>query len=346
VAETLARELKRYALQQLSFQLVGITDVAPLEGARRLARWVKEGRHGEMEYMATTAHLRGRPEALLPGARSVVCVAMSYHDTQEEPETAPRGDRVVVARYARRKDYHAVIRKRVVRLGRFLAERRPGSRWRAAVDTAPLLEKELAQRAGLGWIGKNTCLINRRLGSELLLGELLTDVELPLDDPETDHCGTCTACLQACPTGAFPAPRSLDARRCVSYLTIEHRSEIPVGLSRRLGAHLAGCDICQAVCPWNRRAEPSCAAPLRPRTHLVSLRLLVVEALDAGGWRELSAGSPLRRIDFDRFRRNRAAVRANLREAATPGVERQPTIASSPPRSSPQSPLDNGEDKD
>ncbi len=307
----LAEEIKTHARQALGFDLVGITAAEPLPGAAHLARWVADGAHGEMAYMAETAQLRGDPRRLLPGARSVVCVAMSYHTELEPPERGGSGSRAVVARYARRKDYHTVIRRRLVRLGRFIGGRFPGARWRVAVDTAPLLEKELAQRAGLGWIGKNTCLINRTMGSELLLGELLTTLALPPDEPETDHCGSCTACLEACPTQAFAAPGQLDARRCISYLTIEHRGPVPEALRPALAPYLFGCDICQAVCPWNRHASPSCAPPLATRAPLGELSVAGLQGLDEAGWTALAAGTPLRRLDFPRMRRNLAAIGAD-----------------------------------
>jgi epoxyqueuosine reductase len=307
----LAADIKTHAHQVLGFDLVGITTADPLPGAAHLARWVAASAHGEMGYMAETAHLRGDPRHLLPGASSVVCVAMSYHTEPESPELGPGKGRVVVARYARRKDYHAVIRRRLVRLGRFISERVPGARWRPAVDTAPLLEKELAQRAGLGWLGKNTCLINRRLGSEVLLGELVTTVALPPDEPETDHCGTCSACLDACPTRAFDGPGRLDARRCISYLTIEHRSPLPEALLPVVAPHLFGCDICQAVCPWNRHAPPSCAPALSTRAPLGELTVAALDGLDEAGWGALSAGTPLRRLEFPRLRRNLAAIAAD-----------------------------------
>jgi epoxyqueuosine reductase len=317
VSEDLATAVKSYAIEELGFDLVGITDARPPAGGHRLAGWIAAGAHGEMGWMAETAPVRADPDRFLAGARSVVCVALSYHEAPEAPELAPAGERVVVARYARRKDYHDVIKPRLVRLGRFLAARSRGSRWRTAVDTAPVLERELAQRAGLGWIGKNTCLINTALGSEIFLGELFTTVELPPDQPETDHCGTCTACLDACPTRAITAPGELDARRCISYLTIEHRSQVPAALAPSVGAHLAGCDICQAVCPWNRRARPRTLALLEPRPHLARLTLSHLESLDEQGFRNLARGTPLRRLDHRRFLRNVSLLQANLGRSLT-----------------------------
>jgi epoxyqueuosine reductase len=315
VAEDLATEIKIFARQVLGFQLVGVTTAEPLPGAAHLARWLAAGAHGDMRYMAETAPLRGDPGAFLAGTKSVVCVAMSYHTAPDAGKGGREEARAIVAHYAQRKDYHKVIKARLTRLGRFIAERVHGARWRSAVDTAPVLEKELAQRAGLGWIGKNTCLINRVLGSELLLGELFTTVELPADEPESDHCGTCSACLDSCPTKAFAAPRQLDARLCISYLTIEHRGPLPRYPLPLLGNHLFGCDICQTVCPWNRRAAPSCAPSLATRPHLQRLTRGALEALDAEQWLSLSAGTPLCRLDFTRLRRNLAAMADDERPA-------------------------------
>jgi epoxyqueuosine reductase len=316
----LTSRLKRFALEELGFDLVGVTSGAPPASAGRLRTWIAAGCHGEMTYMADSAETRADPGRFLAGCRSIVCVALSYHGAPEPAESDPAGDRVLVARYARHKDYHKVIKGRLVRLGRLLAEASPGARWRVATDAEPVLERELAQRAGLGWIGKNTCLINRRLGSELLLGELLTDVELGADEPERDHCGTCSACLAACPTKAIVAPRRLDARRCIAYTTIERRSALPVDVGRSVGAHLFGCDLCQAVCPWNRRAAPGTGAPLPPRSRLDGLRLGDLSGLDEAGWHELAAGTPLRRLSFARFRRNLDAVTSNLRNAEQQGA--------------------------
>jgi len=191
----------------------------------------------------------------------VVAVAMSYRCDQPDSTTADADEgRVWVSRYAWGRDYHRILKKKLIRLGRWLADQRPGVQWRACVDTAPILEREWATRAGLGWIGKNTLLLNRELGSELFLGILLTDQKLQADRPRSDHCGTCAACLDACPTAAFPEPGVLDARRCVGYLTVEHRSAIPTELGSGVGTMIAGCDICQEVCPWVRRAPTGRAA--------------------------------------------------------------------------------------
>jgi len=318
VSRALADTLKAYAIESLGFDLAGIAAVTPLEGAARLREWVGRGHHAGMGYMAETLEVRCDPGRFLPGARSAVCVAMSYHDPPEPPEFGPRGDRLVVARYARRSDYHKVLKRRLVRLGQFLRTLVPAVTWRIGVDVHPLLERELAELAGLGWIGKNTCLINRKFGSELLLGELVTDLVLPPDQPDPDHCGTCTSCLDACPTRALPIPRLLDAHRCISYLTIEHRSEIGEDLRRPVGAHLFGCDICQAVCPWNVRARCRTAEPLRPRPHLGALSLGTLDRLELTDWNSLAAGTPLRRLSFARFRRNLSIVAGNLSNPTEP----------------------------
>ena len=311
MAASLTADLLEHARIVLGFDLAGVARAEPLAGAARLREFLAADRHGEMQYLAETAEVRADPSRLLPGARSVVCVAMSYHDPPEPAAAAP-ADGVAIARYARRADYHRVLKKRLVALGRFLSARVPGAAWRPAVDSAPVLERELAWRAGLGWIGHNACLINRRLGSELLLGELLTDVELEPGDPEGDHCGACQACLEACPTGALSEAERLDARRCIAYLTVEHRSALPADLARALGPHLFGCDICQAVCPWNRRAEPSCNPALAARPRLARLSAATLASLDEPGWLAVAAGTPLRRLDYPRFRRNLEAVGRNL----------------------------------
>jgi epoxyqueuosine reductase len=302
----LVEELKRFATTALGLQLVGVASAEPLaDDENRLQTWLAAGRHGGMGYLADTAAVRARPDRFLPGARSVICVAMSYHDEHEPPRLHPEVGSAVVARYARRTDYHRVIKRRLLSLGRWLARVQSGVRWRAAVDTAPLLEKALAQRAGLGWIGRHTCLVHPELGSELLLGELVTTLELPPDAPQPDRCGTCRACVDSCPTRALDGAPGLHAGRCIAYLTIEHDGEFPT--APPLHGYLFGCDICQAVCPFNR-AAPSCAVALRPRPELAAPARAQLAALDEASWRALVAGTPLTRLGFARLRRNLAAL--------------------------------------
>ncbi|MGE5235471.1 MAG: tRNA epoxyqueuosine(34) reductase QueG [Acidobacteriota bacterium] len=310
-------EIKEFALGELGFSLVGIARAGRLPGSSRLRRWIRQGAHGEMRYMADTVAVREDSRRFLPDAASVVCVAMSYHDPPDPPAQRTGPDRALIARYARRADYHSVLRRRLVRLGRFLASRVPGARWRPAVDTAPLLERELAQQAGLGWIGKNSCLINRSLGSELLLGELVTDVPFPPDQPGRDHCGKCTACLAACPTTALSEPGWLDSRRCIAYLTIEHRGVLSAAQKGWLGSHLFGCDLCQAACPWNTLAKESSSPSLALRPGLADPRHSFLARLDEPGWNTWAAGTPLRRLSFARFGRNLRAIAGN-RAASRP----------------------------
>lgn len=318
----LTRELKRQA-QTEGCDLVGVATVGPTTGADALARWLAAGRHGGMAWLAASAAARSNPAELLPGCRSVVAVALSYH--RSEPASASFDEaadkRVWISRYAWGRDYHKLLKRRLVRLGRWLVTRCPEAGWRACVDTAPVLEREWAARAGLGWIGKSTMLLNRRLGSELFLGVLLTDVELTPDGPTTAHCGRCTACLDACPTAAFPAPYELDARRCLAYLTIEHREELTAELAPALGRTVAGCDICNEVCPWTRRAPADLHPELAPAAHRFRPRLAELEALDEPGWRAWRAGSPLDRIPFTQLRRTLAAVRFNLSRRRDPDAE-------------------------
>jgi epoxyqueuosine reductase len=271
---TFETELKAQA-RAVGFSLAGIARAGPADDFPHLLRWLDDGFAGDMGYMRRHADARRDPRSILPEVRSVLMTAMEY------TEQVGQGSRVggqgeteakdlpwvmgKIARYARGPDYHGVIRTKLKSLLAWLRDRRPGSRGRAIVDTAPLLERDFARRAGLGWIGKNTMLINKYRGSYLLLGALLLDIDLEPDPPHTGfHCGTCTACLDACPTEAFVGPGRLDARRCISYLTIELRGPIPQDLRPGIGDWLFGCDICQEVCPWNRRDEsqPERADPI------------------------------------------------------------------------------------
>ena len=306
-----AAGLRHRALAE-GFDLVGVAAAGPASTADHLGTWLKGGMHGGMGYMAETATQRSDPRHLLEGCRSVVMVGMSYRSSLPASDTHPPDDRVWISRYAWGRDYHRIFKKRLVRLGRWLEESHPDCAWRAVVDTAPLLEREWAARAGLGWIGKSTMLLNRRLGSELFLGALLTDLELEPDAPATDHCGRCTACLDACPADAFPAPYVLDARRCVGYLTVEHRDEIPSDLAPAMGDMVASCDRCNEVCPWTKKAPADLHPEFAPAEHRYRPRLADLEALDEEGWKAWRQASPLGRIPFSQIRRSLAVARANL----------------------------------
>jgi epoxyqueuosine reductase len=305
--------LKKRALAE-GFDLVGVAAAGAARTAPALRRWLDAGRHGGMTWMEQSVELRSDPRHLLPGCRSVIAVAMSYRTSHETFRAAvgARDDRVWVSRYAWGRDYHTVLRSRLVRLGRRLQAEHPEAGWKVCVDTAPVLEREWAARAGLGWIGKNTSLINRRFGSELFLGLLLTTLELEVDAPASDRCGRCTACLDACPCGAFPEPRVLDARRCIAYLTIEHRGPVPQELHAAMGSMVAGCDICQEICPWTRKAPADLHAEFAPAPHRLRPALAGLEALDEEGFRGWRQGSALRRIPYGQFRHSLAVVRANL----------------------------------
>jgi epoxyqueuosine reductase len=310
--DTLADQLKRRALAE-GFDVVGVAAAGMTRTGAKLDRWLDDGMHGEMAYMVRTRSARHDPTLLLRGCKSVFVAAMSYRCGQPDSTTLEPGEgRVWVSRYAWGRDYHRILKKKLVRLGRWLEQTRPGARWRACVDTAPILEREWAARAGLGWIGKNTLLLNREFGSELFLGVLLTDQELAPDTPRPEHCGTCTACLDACPTSAFLEPKVLDARRCVGYLTVEHRSAVPDALRSGVGVMIAGCDICQEVCPWTRRAPAGLHPEFAPEPKRLRPRLEDVESLNEEGYAAWRRGSALNRISYEQFRRNLQVVRENL----------------------------------
>ena len=305
--------IRRAALDE-GFDVVGIAACGAAATADRLTDWLAAGRHGDMGYLADTADQRGDPQQLLDGCRSLVMVAISYRGSQPDSDAAGGDGRVWISRYAWGRDYHRTVKKRLIRLGRALEQRETGCRWRAVCDTAPLLEREWAARAGLGWIGKNTMLLNRRYGSELFLGALLTDLELDADRPTTAHCGSCTACLDACPTSAFVEPAVLDARRCIGYLTVEHRGEIPDDLAPAMGDMVAGCDRCNEICPWTRRAPADLHPEFAPAPHRYRPRLDLLEALDEAGWRDWRTGSALNRIPFRQLRRSLVVARQNMRD--------------------------------
>jgi epoxyqueuosine reductase len=300
------QELKNRLTEEaraLGFAAVGLCrpDAIP-EAMGRLTAFLDDDRHGEMDWMADRAHWRGDPAALWPEARSVIMLADSYAPPHDPLEVLAHPDRGAVSVYAQGKDYHDTIKPRLKRLLRWLLEQAPGAEGKVFVDTAPIMEKPLAQAAGLGWQGKHTNLLGRDFGNWVFLGAIFTTLELPPDAPEASRCGSCRRCLDACPTGAFPGPYQLDARRCISYLTIEHRGAVPLELRPKLGNRIYGCDDCLAVCPWNKFAVD--ASEMRYLREDGPPPLAELAALDDTAFRARFAGGPVKRIGWARFLRN------------------------------------------
>lgn len=298
---------------QLGFQQVGITDINLTEDALRLDAYLAAGYHGEMEYMASHGTMRSRPDELVPGTLRVISVRMDYlpQDTQMAQVLA-QPERAYVSRYALGRDYHKLIRKRLQQLAEKISQEIGPFGHRAFVDSAPVLEKALARKAGLGWVGKNTLILNRKAGSWFFLGELLVDLPLPIDQPnDRDHCGKCTACLQVCPTQAFVGDRVLDARRCISYLTIELKGAIPEDLRPLIGNRVFGCDDCQLVCPWNRFAKPTQEDDFQPRHRLDNSSLVELFMWTEDEFLARTLGSPIRRTGYERWLRNLAVGLGN-----------------------------------
>ena len=283
---------------------------APQAG-ERLRAWLADGCHGDMIWMAETADRRAAPAALWPEVKSVIMLGMSYAPAEDPRALAAVPDRGVISVYARGEDYHEVVKKRLKALARWLVAAAP-SDVKVFVDTAPVMEKPLAEAAGLGWQGKHTNLVSREAGSWLLLGAIMTTADLVPDPPHRQTCGQCTACLAACPTDAFPAPFQLDARRCISYLTIEHKGPIPAEFRRAIGNRIYGCDDCLAVCPWNKFAAAAQAnRAFHPRAELTALAIADILALDDTAFRQVFAGSPIKRIGRDRMVRNALIAAGN-----------------------------------
>lgn len=299
--------------RELGFQQVGITDVDLGEHEAHLQRWLDAGYQGEMDYMAAHGSKRSRPAELVPGTLRVVSLRMDYlpGDTRMAEQLA-RPETAYVSRYALGRDYHKLIRKRLQQLAERIQQVVGPFGFRAFVDSAPVLEKAVAQRAGLGWIGKNTLVLNRQAGSWFFLGELFVDLPLPVDEPLTrDHCGRCTACLDVCPTDAFVGDRVLDARRCISYLTIEYKGSIPEALRSKIGNRVFGCDDCQIVCPWNRFARPTDKSDFQPRHGLDNSELAALFRWTEDEFLGRTEGSPLRRAGYERWLRNLAVGLGN-----------------------------------
>jgi epoxyqueuosine reductase len=305
----LTEQLKGHAAG-LGFSLAGVCPAVSPPGAARFEAWLAAGYAGQMDYLGDRQEAYQHPKHVLDGVRSILMLGMNYRTA--EP-IAPRDGEGRVSRYSwGDADYHDLIRERLNRLTDFLRERVPAARARGVVDTAPLLERDFAQLAGLGWIGKNTLLINRHQGSWLFLAALLTDIELSYDaHHETDHCGTCRACLDACPTGAFPQPYVLDASRCISYLTIELREAVPAELRPKMGDWLFGCDVCQEVCPWNGRSPLSRETGFEPHSGSNPMDLIALFTLDDAGFRERFRHTPLWRPKRRGLLRNAAIVLGN-----------------------------------
>ena len=313
----LAQDIKRWG-RELGFQRLGIAGIDLREDEARLAAWLAQGRQGDMAYMARHGVRRARPGELVPGTHSVVSVGMDYlpepparsHLRLADPAAA------FISRYALGRDYHKLLRQRLQRLADRVSARIGPFGYRAFVDSAPVLEKALAQRAGLGWIGKHTNLIDLRAGSWFFLGELFVDLPLPPDNPASNHCGRCQACLAACPTGAILAPYELDARLCISYLTIELQGPIPEPLRPLIGNRVYGCDDCQLVCPWNRFARLTAEGDFHPRQGLDTATLLDLFAWDETEFLRRTEGSAIRRLGHPRWLRNLAVALGNAPPAA------------------------------
>ena len=303
---------------ELGFQQIGVAGIAHDAAEARLDAWIDRGLHGELAYMTRHGRKRTRPAALLPGTTRVISARMDYQPAAARPANDVVGDGTVgyVARYALGRDYHKLLRQRLKRLAERINDAGAPHGYRVFVDSAPVLEKPIAAAAGLGWQGKHTNLINRHAGSWFLLGEIYTDLPLPLDAPVADHCGSCRACLDVCPTGAIIAPYLLDARRCISYFTIESRGPIPVEFRRKMGNRIFGCDDCQLVCPWNRYARATAEPDFAPRHGLDAARLTDLFAWSEQEWSERTAGSALRRPGYDGWLRNVAVALGNAPTSA------------------------------
>lgn len=308
--------------RRAGFDAVAVTapDAIPLAPAR-LAEFIADGFHGSMDWIAETIARRAEPSTLWPAVRSIVVLAMNYGPDHDPRDVLAKRDRGAISVYAKNRDYHEIMKGRLKQIaGKIVA--RAGGDVKVFVDTAPVMEKPLAEAAGLGWQGKHTNLVSREHGSWLFLGTIFTTAELEPDKPEIDHCGSCRACLDACPTDAFPAPYRLDARRCISYLTIENKGPIPHEFREKIGNRIYGCDDCLAACPWNKFARAASEAKLAARDDLREPPLADLLALDDAGFRAFFSGSPIKRIGRDRFVRNVLIAAGNSGDGALAGVVR------------------------
>ena len=320
-----AKPLIRDRALALGFDAVGFCRAElGAEARQRLARFLAAGQHGDMGWLASRSDARSDPRTLWSEARSVIALGLSYAPATDPLDALGQRDRGSISVYARNRDYHDVARGMLKHLAQFIVSRF-GAGVKVFVDTAPVMEKPLAQCAGLGWQGKHTNLVSRAHGSWLFLGEIYTTLEVAPDEPHAEHCGTCTRCLNICPTNAFPAPWRLDATRCISYLTIEHRGPIPRELRPLMGNRIYGCDDCLAVCPWNRFARATSHDRLRERADLAAPRLAELAMLDDAAFRAAFSGSPIKRIGRNRFVRNVLIAIGNSGDAALSPVAQRLT---------------------
>ncbi len=312
----------RARARELQFDAVGFTGPDIDDAGRRLMEFLGAGWQGDMDWLEAKRDRRADPRTLWPEVRSIVMLGFNYGPAIDPLQPLARRDRGTISVYAQGRDYHDVLKARLRQLAGWL-QATYGGEVKVFVDTAPVMEKPLAERAGIGWQGKHTNLVSRQLGSWLFLGELFTTLELPPDAREQDHCGSCQACLDICPTRAFPAPYQLDARRCLSYLTIEHKGPIPREFRQAMGNRIYGCDDCLAVCPWNKFAARTAEYAFLPRAELTAPRLIDLAQLDDAGFRSLFAGSPIKRTGRNRFIRNVLIALGNSGDAgALPVIER------------------------
>jgi epoxyqueuosine reductase len=306
---------------ELGFDALRITDTHLGPASDRLQTWLSEGRHGHMEYMQRHADLRSDPRLLVPGTVRVICVSMNYLSPkasfEREWERMADPSQAVVSLYARGRDYHKVLRNRLQEFAKRIEEKIGAFGYRVFTDSAPLMEVELARKAGLGWRGKHTLLLNRESGSTFFLGEILVDIPLPIDTEVEEHCGTCTSCIDICPTQAITAPYQLDARRCISYLTIENPEAIPIEFRRAMGNRVYGCDDCQLICPWNKFAKRSQMPDFVQRHGLGQATLLQLWSWTEAEFEQRHEGSAIRRIGYLRWRRNLAVAMGNALSNST-----------------------------
>lgn len=316
--KSLSADIKRWA-KELGFDGAGITDTNLQEHELRLNNWISKGMHGEMSYMHKHGTKRTRPEELIEGTKSVISVRMDYapEDIRQAESMLSISDTAYISRYALGRDYHKVLRSRLKKLAQKLSDRIGEFGYRVFTDSAPVMEKALAEKAGLGWIGKHSNLLHSKAGSWFFLGELYVDLELPTDTPATNHCGSCTSCISFCPTNAIIGPYQVDARRCISYLTIELKGSIPEEFRPMIGNRVYGCDDCQIVCPWNKFAQTTKEKDFTPRAHITDQKLVDLFRWTEEEFLKNTEGSAIRRIGYQAWVRNIAVGLGNMRPSST-----------------------------